>query len=466
MVKLEKHKKYSKRLFTMNTAGTKDMTTGNPARLLLAFSMPLMLGNLFQQFYTFADALIVGQYVGADALAALGASEWLTFIMFGVISGITQGCCVVTARFFGEKKTEYLKKAVYVGCWIGAAGAVIFTAAGQILVGPGLRLLRTPAEVYGLTEIYLRILYLGIPVTFLYNTAAAILRALGNSQKPLRAMVIASLGNIAFDVLFVVKLDMGIAGAAWGTVLAQILASAYCIAAIRKIEICRMDKKSSVIDRGILWEQIKIGIPMGAQNIITAAGGLVVQATVNGFGFVFLTGYAAANKLYVLLETAASSYGQGILTYTAQNKGLGSYKRIKSGLVSALLIGTVTALVMSGVMVLAGRGILGLFIRETEAGAGEMLKVGCSYLGVLALGFPLLYGLYIIRACIQGMGDPVIPMLSSFIQVIMRIMCALFLTRGIGNEGVFWGEVLAWTGADLFLAIVLVSKLHRPRALL
>ena len=117
-------------------------------------------------------------------------------------------------------------------------------------------------------------------------------------------------------------------------------------------------------------------------------------------------------------------------------------------------------------MVLAGRGILGLFIRETEAAAGEMLKVGCSYLGVLALGFPLLYGLYIIRACIQGMGDPVIPMLSSFIQVIMRIMCALFLTRGIGNVGVFWGEVLAWTGADLFLAIALVSKLRRPRALL
>lgn len=135
-------------------------------------------------------------------------------------------------------------------------------------------------------------------------------------------MVIASLGNIAFDVLFVVKLDMGIAGAAWGTVLAQILASVYCIAAIREIEICRMDKESRVIDRGILWEQIKMGIPMGAQNIITAAGGLVVQATVNGFGFVFLTGYAAANKLYVLLETAASSYGHGILTYTAQNKGV------------------------------------------------------------------------------------------------------------------------------------------------
>ncbi|MDE7332826.1 MAG: polysaccharide biosynthesis C-terminal domain-containing protein [Lachnospiraceae bacterium] len=444
----------------MRTGKTKDMTIGNPIRLLLAFSMPLMLGNLFQQLYTFVDALIVGQYVGADALAALGASEWLTFIMFGVISGITQGCSVVAARFFGEKKMDSLKKAIYGGGCIAAFGAVVFTVAGQTLVRRGLELLRTPEEVLGLTEIYLRILYGGVPVTFLYNIAAAILRALGNSQKPLRAMMIASLGNIAFDVLFVVKLDMGIGGAAWGTVLAQVLASAYCITSIREIEICRINKEDRVIDRDILWEQIKIGVPMGIQNIITAAGGLVVQATVNGFGFLFLTGYAAANKLYVLLETAASSYGHGILTYTAQNKGLGSYKRIRGGLVSALLIGVVTALMMSAIMVFAGRGILGLFIRETENGAGEMLQVGCSYLGVLALGFPLLYWLYIIRCCIQGMGDSVIPMLSSFMQVVMRIMCALFLTQVIGHEGVFWGEVLAWAGADLFLAFVLFFRLR------
>lgn len=445
----------------MIKTNTKDMTIGSPARLLLTFSMPLMLGNLFQQLYTFVDALIVGQCVSAHALAALGATEWLTFIMFGVISGMTQGCSVVIARFFGEKRIELLKKAVYACLWLAAAGAVLFVLAGQIIIGPMLEILRTPVEVHGMTQTYLRILYAAVPVTFFYNITAAILRALGNSKKPLHAMMIASLGNIVFDLFFVMGLNMGIAGAALGTVLAQILAAVYCLAAVRKIEICRLGKESRVLDGRILREEIKMGIPMGVQNIITAIGGLVVQATVNGFGILFLTGYAAANKLYVLLEIAATSYGQGILTYTAQNIGNGDAKRIRGGLYAALLIGAATALIMSGIMVFAGGDIVGLFIKEHENGAEEMIRVGYHYLCVLSLGFPLLYWLYVFRACIQGMGDSIIPMLSSLVQVFMRVMCALLLTRMVGKEGIFWGEVLAWTGADLLLSFICVKRISR-----
>lgn len=440
----------------MTATDTKDMTTGNPVRLLLAFSMPLMLGNLFQQLYTFVDALIVGQCVGANALAALGAVEWLTFIMFGVIQGITQGSSVVVARFFGEKKTDSMKRAVYAGYLTAAVGSVLLAAAGQALLVPALRMLRTPPELFGLTQTYLRILYAGVPVTFLYNIAAAVLRALGNSRKPLAAMVIASVVNIALDFIFVVQLHMGIAGAAYGTVLAQIMAAAYCLAAIRKIPVCRLGREDRIVDRSILAEQLRMGIPMGVQHIITAAGGLVVQATVNGFGVLFLTGYAAANKVYVLLEIAAASYGHGILTYTAQNKGTGDDRRIWNGLFAALGISIVTALMMSGIMLFGGRDIVGIFIRETESGAGGMIQTGYRYLCVLAIGFPLLYCLYVFRACIQGMGDSLIPMLSSFMQVLMRVACAVFLTRMIGHDGVFWGEVLAWVGADLFLVIRLL----------
>lgn len=439
------------------TTTTKDMTTGNPASLLLAFSVPLMLGNLFQQLYTFVDALIVGQCVGAGALAALGATEWLTFIMFGVIQGITQGCSVVTAGFFGEKKTALLRRSIYSGYIIAAVGAVCFTALGQLLIYPGLRLLRTPVEIMGLTQTYLRILYGAVPITFLYNISAAVLRALGNSRKPLHAMIIASIGNIVLDVFFVMKLGMGIAGAAYGTVLAQLLAALYCIVAVGRIEFCRLSREDRRQERDILLQQIGMGIPMGVQNIITAVGGLVVQATVNGFGILFLTGYSAANKLYVLLEIAAGSYGQGILTYTAQNHGNGDRERIRDGLVSAVSIGVSTALIMSGIMIFAGKDIIGLFIAETEAGYDEMIQVGCRYLRVLALGFPLLYCLYVIRACIQGMGDSVFPMLSSFAQVAMRVACALFLTQVIGSTGIFWGEVLAWAGADVFLCCRLAA---------
>lgn len=438
---------------------TKDMTSGSPARLLLAFSMPLMLGNLFQQLYTFVDAVIVGRCVSANALAALGATEWLTFIMFGVIQGITQGCSVVIAAYFGQKKADSLQRAIYNGCLIAIVGAAAFTIAGQIMITPMLKLLRTPSAVFALTKTYLRILYAGVPVTFLYNITAAILRALGNSRKPFYAMVIASVGNIAFDLLFVMGCNMGIAGAAYGTVAAQVLASVYCVTALVNLRIAEdgslIAKAGRMIDKQILCEQIKMGIPMGVQNMITAVGGLVVQATVNGFGVLFLTGYAAANKLYVLLETAAASYGHGALTYTAQNKGADCDGRVREGLRAALCIGIVTALMMSAVMVFAGEQILGIFISGTEAGFEEMIRIGCRYLHVLALGFPLLYCLYVLRACIQGMGDAVSPMLSSLMQVIMRVACALLLTHLIGQEGVFWGEVFAWTLADVFLGIVL-----------
>lgn len=323
------------------------MTSGSPARLLLVFSMPLMLGNLFQQLYTFVDAVIVGRCVSANALAALGATEWLTFIMFGVIQGITQGCSVVIASCFGQKKMDLLKRAIYSGCLIAALGAAAFTIIGQIVITPMLEILHTPPEVFDLTQTYLRILYAGVPVT------------------------------------------------------------------------------------------------------------------VNGFGVLFLTGYAAANKLYVLLEIAATSYGHGTLTYTAQNKGAGSDKRVREGLKAALLIGAATALIMSGIMFFAGRQILGLFISQTETGLEEMLRIGYRYLCVLALGFPLLYCLYVLRACMQGMGDAVSPMLSSLMQVFMRVTCALLLTRMIGQTGVFWGEVFAWVGADAFLGIVCARRIKK-----
>lgn len=467
---------------------TKDMTSGSPVRLLLAFSMPLMLGNLFQQLYTFVDAVIVGRCVSANALAALGAAEWLTFIMFGVIQGITQGCSVVIASYFGQKQMDSVKRAIYSGCLITAVGAAAFTMIGQIVITPMLKLLHTPPEVFALTQTYLRILYAGVPVTFLYNIAAAILRAFGNSRKPLYAMMMASIGNIVLDLLFVMGFNMGIAGAAYGTVAAQILAALYCVIALLNLRFTadgatkeqtdgydvktfgtlkykivedEIGEAHRMIDGQILREQIKMGIPMGAQNMITAIGGLVVQATVNGFGVLFLTGYAAANKLYVLLEIAATSYGHGALTYTAQNKGANSDKRVREGLKAALIIGIVTALLMSGVMVLAGRQILGLFIKETETGMDEMIRIGCRYLCVLASGFPLLYCLYVVRACIQGMGDAISPMLSSLMQVFMRVACALLLTRLIGQEGVFWGEVLAWVGADVFLGIICVRRLEK-----
>lgn len=438
----------------------KDLTHGNPISLLLSFSLPLMLGNIFQQLYTFVDALIVGQKIGSYAMAALGATEWITFIMFGVITGITQGCSVVISKYFGTKEEDNLEKSIYSTYIICIILAICFTIIGQLVVYPALVLLNTPTEILEFSYLYLKILYAGIPVTVFYNMLAAIMRALGNSRQPLNAMVIASICNIILDILFIMVFHMGIAGAAYATVLAQLLASLYCLVFIRRSHMYQLSSANRVLSLDLLKEQITLGLPMGAQNLITSIGGLVVQATANSFGALFVTGYAAANKLYALLEIAATSYAQGTLTFTAQNRGIDNTKRIKEGLKASLLIGCVTAILMSSIMLFAGRGILTLFITNAGSTTETAIQIGCQFLKILAFGFPLLYILYIIRACIQGLGDSFFPMLSSFIQVIMRISCALFLTKIIGHSGIFWGEICAWIGADIFLLFVFILKIR------
>lgn len=440
----------------------KDLTVGNPISLLLSFSLPLMLGNIFQQLYTFADALIVGQKIGAYAMAALGSTEWITFIMFGVIGGITQGCSVVISKYFGNKNQDKLEKSIYSTYIISIVLAVCFTIIGQLVIYPALLLLNTPVEIIEYSYLYLKILYAGIPITVLYNMLSAIMRALGNSKQPLNAMIIASISNIVLDLLFITTFHLGIAGAAYATVLAQLIASLYCLFFIRHSRMYRLNMTNRVLAKDLLKEQISLGLPMGAQNMITSIGGLVVQATANSFGVLFITGYAAANKLYALLEIAATSYAQGSLTFTAQNKGTNNIKRIKSGLAASLFIGIVTAILMSCIMLFAGKWILGLFITEASVDAEAAIQIGYEFLTILGFGFPLLYCLYIIRACIQGLGDSFFPMLSSFIQVIMRVSCALFLTKMIGYSGIFWGEICAWIGADIFLTLVLINKLKKP----
>lgn len=440
---------------------TKDLTRGNPFALLLSFSIPLMIGNIFQQLYTFADALIVGQKIGPFAMAAISSTEWITFIMFSLIGGITQGCSVIISGFFGRYDEEGLEKSIYSTYIISLVTALLFAILGQIIIHPMLTLMHTPAEIINLSEQYLRILFVGIPITVLYNMLASIMRALGNSKQPLYAMVIASLSNVVLDLLFIVFLGMGVTGAAIATIIGQFLACLYCITIIKRTELYSLQPTNKLFSKIIATDQLKLGLPMGLQSVITATGGLFVQATANEFGIIFVTGYSAANKLYALLEIAATSYAQGTLTYTAQNNGNHNTARVKKGLAASLLIGCLTAAIMSCIMFFTGKPILSLFITETQADATTAISIGYQFLQTLALGFPLLYVLYIVRSCIQGLGDSFFPMLSSFVQVIMRVGCALFLTKIIGYTGIFWGELCAWIGADVFLIFVLINKWHK-----
>jgi len=442
---------------------TETMTTGNPAKKIFFFAVPLILGNIFQQLYTFFDTIIVGNLIGLDALAAVGTTEWLSFLMFGMIGGITQGFSVYIAQKFGASDYKRMRQGVCHAFYLSVIGAILLVVIGQLMVEPLLRLLRTPDDIIGMSKCYLSVLYYGVPVSFMYNLFAAVLRALGNSKTPLVAVTISSVVNIVLDYLFAIHFKSGVFGVALATVLAQAIATSICIVKLKGYDVLKFEREDKFFRKEICAEQLRLGIPMGIQNIITSIGGLVVQSVVNGFGVIFIAAYTAATKLYGLLEVAASSYSYAVSTYVGQNFGAKQIERVRKGLRAASMIGVVSALVMSAVMLFAGKGILGLFIGGEVTDVGKAIEIGYQYLKVLATFFPLLYLLYIWRACIQGLGNTVLPMISSFMQLAMRVLCAVVLTGYIGEQGVFWGEILAWSLADIFLLICYLRIMKKTK---
>lgn len=447
----------------MKSIGSKDMTVGRPGKLIFHFAVSLMLGNVFQQLYTFADTMIVGQVLGVNALAALGATEWLTFMMFGCVQGIAQGFSISIAQKFGSWDEAGIKRDIVHAVYLSIVLAVVLTGVGLWLCRPVLMVLRTPADIIDLSADYLQILYSGVAISVAYNLLAAILRAAGDSSTPLKAVTMASVLNIILDLVFVVVFHGGIKGAAFATVLAQLMSAIYCFLVLQKANFMKWNKNDMKPDGICLRSLLKLSLPMGLQNIITAAGGVVVQLVINGFGVLFIAGFTAANKLYGLLEIAASSYGYAVASYTGQNMGAGLIQRIRKGLKEASILGVITAYVMSFIMLVFGKKILTCFVTGSASVVEETIAIGYEFLIILAIFFPLLYLLYIIRSCIQGMGNTVLPMISSMVQLVMRVSCALFLTKVIGQKGVFFGEIFAWIGADLLLLITYIYMMKKLR---
>lgn len=440
----------------------KDMTHGSPARLIVTFALPLMLGNIFQQLYTMTDAAIVGQFAGTDALGALGSADWLCWLVFGVIGGFMQGFSILVAQRFGGSDMRLMRRSVSTLVILAGIVAVVFTAAGLILTVPLLRLMGTLDRVFDLAAAYLHILYGGICVTAAYNLLSSLLRALGNSRSPLIAMVAASVTNIALDLLFVVVFHWDVAGAAAATVIAQGVATVICLMAVLKLEPLRFQKGEFAFHRGDAGQLLKLAAPMAFQNTMISVGGMAVQKVLNGLGYLYVTGFTATNKLYGLLEAAAVSFGYAITTYTGQNLGAGRFDRIRSGMRKAALIAFVTALCLTGVMFLAGRPCLSLFI-ASSADPGVM-EVAVKYLHYMAAALFILYFLYVYRSALQGMGDTFMPMLSGLAECVMRVGTAWLLTLPalLGPEGIYFAEPAAWTGAAILLVI---SYFHRERAL-
>lgn len=431
-------------------ANTRNLTEGSPWRLLFFFALPLMVGNIFQQMYTVVDTAVVGKVLGVNALAALGSIDWFNWMMLGIVQGFTQGFAIPMAQKFGAEEYGKLRQVIVNSIFLSVIIGILLTLGSEAVAETAVvGLLKTPEEIRPISIAYLRIVFGGLPIVTAYNLAAVILRALGNSRTPLMAMIVASLTNIVLDILFVPVFGWGVEGAAAATLLAQVGSAVFCLWHIRRIDVIRLKREDWRIEKALCAALVKYGSPIAVQNIIIALGGVIVQSVVNGFGVVFIAGFTATNKLYGLLEIAAISYGYAITTYAGQNLGAGKIKRISQGLWSGILIALVTSLVITVTMLVFGKQILSLFISGDAA--EQALVIAYRYLKIQAVCLAILYLLHVIRSCIQGLGNTVLPMVSGIAEFAMRVGAAMLLPGLFGENGILFVEVLAWIGADVIL---------------
>lgn len=440
------------------------MTEGKPLGLILKFALPLMLGNVCQQLYTMVDTMIVGNGVGVEALASLGAADWLNWMVLSAITGFAQGFSILVSQHVGARNEAKIRQSVVMSCALSIVLVVVLTLAAHLLCEPVLGLLNTPENVIGGSITYLRVMFSGIFATMAYNLFSAILRAFGDSKTPLIAMVIGSVTNIGLDMLFVYAFGWGIFGAAIATVIAQCLAALFCLLYLLRWPVLKMQRQDLVFDRGVATHLLKLGSPVAFQNAIISVGGLVVQYVVNGFGFLFVAGFTATNKLYGLLELAAVSYGYAVATYAGQNLGAGKIERIREGIRAAIKLFVGTSLVISLMMIFLGKPLVGLFVSAEATSRLEVIDIAYRYLFMMAIFLSVLFLLHLYRNALQGMGNTLIPMISGLIELVMRIGAALLLPLWLGQNGIYLAEILAWIGAEVFLMVNyyrdLGSRLH------
>ncbi len=430
---------------------TKNMTEGKTLPILIKFALPLVAGNVFQLMYTFFDTAIVGKYLGVQALAALGAVEYLIWLLYGMVQGITQGFSIKMAQDFGAGDTKSLKKVVGNSIVLSVITSIILLAAGIFTSKPILLLLHTPQEILPLSTLYINILFAGLPVIFAYNLLAGLLRSLGNSKTPLHAVVVSSVINIALDLIFVLVFKWGIAGAAIATLIAQIFASIFCFLNLAKIPQVRIAKSDLQPDVALSKKLYMLGLPLAVQGSIIAVGGMIVEFVVNSFGVTFIAAYVAVTKLYGLLDIAATSFGFALMTFAGQNHGAKLYGRIKAGTKSGMALSLSCSVAIATIMVIFGKTVLTVFVSPGDADGAQVMEIAYRYLRLMSMFLPILYLLWLTRSVIQGLGNTFIPMVSGIMEFVMRTGSALILPIFIGSNGILYAEVLAWIGADLVL---------------
>ncbi len=429
---------------------TKDLTSGSPLKVILLFTLPLVLGNLFQQFYALADTIIVGRYCGVSALASVGATGSVNYLILGFAIGVCNGFAIPIAQLFGARDYSGMRRHVANAGWLCLGGSVVLTVLTVSLTRPMLLLMQTPADIVDGAVTYIGCIFAGIPFVFLYNMVAAIMRALGDSKTPLYFLILTSVMNIGLDLLFVVPFNMGVMGAALATDISQAVSGIVSFAYLRhKFKILSIEKDETQLDRGACLRLVGIGLPMGLQCSITAIGSVIMQWAVNVLGSTAVAAVTAAGKTSNLLTVPLESIGTAMATYAGQNLGAARMDRVRRGVHSALLIASVYAIASLVVLRFADVAIMGLFLDTSKE--LEIVHMGQEYLFWNSAFFIPLGALIVWRYTIQGLGYSTLAMLAGVAEMLARTAVAVALVPLLGYFGAELSNPAAWVAACLFL---------------
>lgn len=426
-----------------------DMTSGNPMRIILSFTIPIFIGNVFQQFYNMADAVIVGKFVGMKALAAVGSTGTIMFLIYGFVVGMTAGFTVLTAQKFGAGDMDAMRKTVAGASILSLIVGVLLTAGFMMFMRPWLEVMNTPEDIYADAYAYIMIISAGILAQMLYNLLASILRALGNSKVPLYFLILSAALNIVLDLVLIIVFRMGAAGAAVATVISQGVSGILCfIYIVKKVPVLHMKRDDWRPTGSLLWTQIRIGIPMALQYSITAIGTMMVQSSVNILGSTQVAAFTAAGKIEQVVTQAYVAQGTTMATYGAQNMGAGNVARIRQGFKASTIIGVIYAFIAAAFVMTVGKYMSYLFVSEDVEVIMESVDLYLKCIGVFFIPLAIVN---IYRNGIQGLGYGLLPMMAGVAELIGRGVVAVIAAGHRSYLGVCLASPAAWVLASLLL---------------
>lgn len=440
----------------------RDLTTGSPFKKIIVFCLPLLIGTLFQQFYSLADSIIVGKYLGVNAFAAVGSTGALNFLILGFALGICSGCAIPVAQSFGAGSVRDVR--AYTGqiVLVSLGVSIFIVILTFFTTKPILRLLDTPAEIFDDAYTYIFMIFMGSGATILYNMAGGVLRALGDSRMPLVFLILAALVNIALDILFISVFGMGVEGAAYATVLSQLLSGLACIEYIRRrVPILHFSKADLKPCAERIFQLLRLGLPMGLQFSITAIGSIILQGAVNSLGATMVAAVSAGGKVSGIVTAPFDSMGMTMATYCGQNLGAGAMDRVHRGVRCGTILGIAYSVFAGIVIHFFGTRIACVFM---DAAENEILANVQIYCTICGLVYPALSLIMIYRNSLQGLGFSTAAMLAGVAELAARSVAAFSLVRTFGYIGVCFANPLAWVAADVILLpmyFILIPRLDR-----